>query len=230
MKRSMAALMAALMMLTLCACGSGGTDGSSADTETDQNATASTVTETPDPLPGVVADFTAEATKPLQDEYQDDNTAATGTQYALCFYDWNEDGTAEKFYLKSQDAADGVTDLGGITAFIGTDDDPDSTNGRLSSEYIEGVDISAVEFVGWIDLVADDAMQELVISAKKSDGTEQTLLLSSTFSRMGPGYVWTSLFDGAFKSWTDGVLTIGDVQYGIDAGPGLIKPLDELES
>ncbi len=227
MKKILAALMAALMILSLCACGEKG-GGSGGGTEKDAKE-STPVEEKTELLPGVLADFTADATKPLQDEYKDDNTEATGTKYAVCFYDWNGDGKKEFFYLMSQGASDGVTDLGGITAFVGTDDDPDSLNGSYLRDYIADIDSSAVTFVGWVDFDADDGKQELVISAKKPDGTEQTLICNSNYWHMGSGSD-RHLYDGAFKSWADGVLTIGDVQYGFEEGNTLFKPLEELGS
>ncbi len=208
-----------------------------AETETETEAEAEAETEAAteaaapaDLLPGVLADFTAEATKPIQDEYNPDGDMVDlGHKYAYCFYDWNGDGTDEIFYLKEQSASDGVTILDGtITAFVGSSNDPVSTSGTISREYIE--DIAEVELVGWIDIDPEDGNQELIVSAKKNDGTEQTIFFNSKYAHMNESFSQTKVYDGAFKSWENGILTIGDVEYGIKEGYQLFKPVDELES
>jgi hypothetical protein len=176
-------------------------------------------------LPGILADFTKEASMPVQDEYNEDGNF--DYMYAYCMYDWNDDGTDEVFNLRTASASDGLTLIdGSITAFVGSSNDPSSTNGRYSTEYIE--DVAEITLVGWIDIVPDDGNKELVVSAKKNDGTEQTFLANSSYSHIGEDYEWTNLYDGAFRSWENGILTIGDTEYGIPEGKSLFKPVEEL--
>ena len=232
MKKHYFATLALVCAMTLTACGGGsgktstkneaaGTADEGADmTDAGEDATASA-----ELLPGIIADFTKEASMPIQDEYNEDGDF--DYMYAYCMYDWNDDGTDEVFNLMEASASDGTMLDGSITAFVGSTNDPISTSGKSSTEYIE--DVAEITLVGWIDIVPDDGNKELVVSAKKNDGTEQTFIVGSIYSHMGEDYSRTHLYDGAFKSWENGILTIGDVEYGILEESKLFVPVDELE-
>ena len=113
-------------------------------------------------IPGVLADFTVQASE---------LTNADTRNYAYCYYDWDEDGEDELFFIQGLNSTDGTWPMNAVL-FSGKD----LKTVRWSPPK-NFKDVAEILAVCMIDIDPTDGAKDLVFSAVAPDGTEQTMIL-----------------------------------------------------
>lgn len=159
-------------------------------------------------VPGVLADFTNQASELTNPDTRN---------YAYCYYDWDEDGEDELFFIQGLNSNDGTWPMNAVL-FTG----PDLKTIRWSPpKHFKNV--AKILNVCMIDIDPTDGAKDLVFSAAAPDGEEQTMILQGVLENTDDafGKMWmdpsgSKILSGRFNGMADGNVVIGSTMYAKD--------------
>lgn len=161
-------------------------------------------------VPGVLADFTQQASE---------LTNADTRNYAYCYYDWDEDGEDELFFIQGLASSDGTWPMNAVL-FSG----PTLKDVRWSPPK-KFNDVAEILTVCMIDIDPADGSKDLVFSIAAPDGKEETMILrgvltdtDSAFGEMWKDPSGNKILSGRFNGVADGNIVIGGTMYAKDEG------------
>ena len=170
-------------------------------------------------VPGVLADFTSQASELTNPDTRN---------YAYCYYDWDEDGEDELFFIQGLNSNDGTWPMNAVL-FTG----PDLKTIRWSPpKHFKNV--AEILTVCMIDIDPTDGAKDLVFSAAAPDGEEQTMILQGVrentddaFGKMWMDPSGSKILSGRFNGMADGNVVIGSTMYANDENRRVFAPKAE---
>ena len=159
-------------------------------------------------IPGVLADFTVQASELTNQDTRN---------YAYCYYDWDEDGADELFFIQGLNSNDGTWPM---NAVLFTGEDLKTVRWSPPKNF---KDVAEILTVCMIDIDPADGAKDLVFSAAAPDGTEQTMILQGVRENTDDvfGKMWMDpnggkILSGRFNGMVDGNVVIGSRMYASD--------------
>ena len=159
-------------------------------------------------IPGMLADFTIQASELTNPDTRN---------YAYCWYDWDEDGADELFFIQGLNSTDGTWPM---NAVLFTGDDLKTVRWSPPRSF---KDVDEILTVCMIDIDPADGAKDLVFSVSAPDGTEQTMILQGIrentddeFGKMWMDPNGSKILSGRFNGMVDGNVVIGTTMYAGD--------------
>ena len=164
---------------------------------------------------GILADMTEQAAT-LTDE--------STRSYQYCYYDWDEDGEDELFFLQAFDDGDGKWPMN-AAIYSG----PELSDTRWTPPKMFK-DVAEILTVCFIDIDPADGAKDLVFSVTTPDGKDQTMILrgvltatDDAFGRMWMDPQGNKIISGRFHGVVDGGIAIGDRVFANDSAYYLLE-------